>query len=787
MKHWHWLLVGLFFNISYIPSITPIRGYLTSEPSSTRLSAELKHRQTCRDIHDMLNTLSAERAYREYQNYLSNYQVLLDAHPTVDEVHYFEATGQLPERIRKLEIEKAHQREYEHLRANVSFVNPYTSLSSCEREYCMHYSEYEFAYLFGVPVLEDLFSNKHVAVRRRMLEQFNYYQFPAFYALLQKFPEFNESIHALAYRIHTDQYFHDQLAQVQGPLQALLTAAKQAFTDLFSDHGGRHYVCTLICDTARRLPRQLPPPQKPPQQSAPQQQQAPHTSYTQNYTLTPLTQRFLQDLTISENTVTTLYGSSENHRIHVQEINILKQTADIRYLYSYGDHEVTTLTTHIGTFTALTNQLNRAGQLTFAEHMLEVCASLLDVTKIRIHKFIRGGSKEACAIAQEGYNMLYSLSCLGGKVLKGTLSPLESYYLTKTALHNAAQHAYQFLSNLEFCSPDSPLARLYDPERGSLAAQELMDEIHTTFTQYSQYYLTMTAEDTGRTAVRGIYNTILAPKLTGYIFSCFGSLASKTSQQLRNIPALKKLNLHALSRNTRQVLFSRLGTEAQFIGAMSEIIEDAVTLERTLITYESAMKAVFLEIEQKFKQQPPKYMCEAVRYYFGPHVNEAKTALDEILTLQKKYNNVHPYVDKKLASCISCKKKIDISHAFIKPKAKNGRLYDFAGFHINYNNFLSRAPHIKLQDLEYNTTGIARAKIIVGGIEKKMPTTLYPISWNVEKRILKVFEAADNIISILGQTNEKITVIGETVEGIKIEMTIIKATGEIISDYPKWA
>ena len=32
----------------------------------------------------------------------------------------------------------------------------------------------------------------------------------------------------------------------------------------------------------------------------------------------------------------------------------------------------------------------------------------------------------------------------------------------------------------------------------------------------------------------------------------------------------------------------------------------------------------------------------------------------------------------------------------------------------------------------------------------------------------------------------KIGVIGQTSEGIKINMTIIKATGEIMSDYPEW-
>ena len=254
MKHWALPLVIL--NLFCTLSLKSHNAYFTSDSLPPTRSLEQRHCQTCTELRGMLADMRAEQEYQRYITYMRNQEVLLSSYPTQEEINYFVSTGQLPERILQQEAEKARQQEYRHLRNTDGFNNPSADLNNYELACGNTYTEHDFARLFGTPTQELLCTPAYASVRKHMLEQFNYYQFPAFQKLIATFPEFTITMQALLKHIHNDQAYHDKLAEIGGPPQAFLTAAKQSLRHIFTGKHERHYVC---CDTIKELAHKLPP------------------------------------------------------------------------------------------------------------------------------------------------------------------------------------------------------------------------------------------------------------------------------------------------------------------------------------------------------------------------------------------------------------------------------------------------------------------------------------------------------------------------------------------------
>ncbi len=250
----YWALPLALLTVFCTLSLKSHDAYFTSDSLPPTRSPEQRHRQTCSELRGMLADMRAEQEYQRYITYMRNQEVLLSSYPTQEEVNYFISTGQLPERIVQQEAEKVRQREYAYLRGTKGFANPSADLTDYERACGNTYTEHDFARLFGAPTQELLCTPAYASVRKRMLEQFNYYQFPAFQKLIATFPEFTITMQTLLKHVHNDQAYHDKLAEIKGPPEAFITAAKDSLCSLFTGKREIHYVCKAIKKLAHKLP-----------------------------------------------------------------------------------------------------------------------------------------------------------------------------------------------------------------------------------------------------------------------------------------------------------------------------------------------------------------------------------------------------------------------------------------------------------------------------------------------------------------------------------------------------
>ncbi len=105
------------------------------------------------------------------------------------------------------------------------------------------------------------------------------------------------------------------------------------------------------------------------------------------------------------------------------------------------------------------------------------------------------------------------------------------------------------------------------------------------------------------------------------------------------------------------------------------------------------------------------------------------------------------------------------------------------GLHSDPGNKLKRASNLVIEKTRMGKCGAYEARVGLGGVFKAQNSTFFPHTWNEEKVVQKIFEAADNLITIGESKSGQLNLIGVTNEGLKINLEV-SGKGFIKSAWP---
>jgi hypothetical protein len=189
------------------------------------------------------------------------------------------------------------------------------------------------------------------------------------------------------------------------------------------------------------------------------------------------------------------------------------------------------------------------------------------------------------------------------------------------------------------------------------------------------------------------------------------------------------------------------------------------------------------EIGKKVKRQHVKIpMCPKTKAVLKQIKTElrAKTAKmqHEGVTYGKFYSdNIHKGLNKSLV------RFKNFRHEYVPEMPINWKgAPDVTGFHWDQYRRLEELGFIKLENVEYLTGGMYKAKLIVNGVTKKV-NTFFPSEWGLDKLLSKISESCHNLVDSY-VTHDGITVLtGKVSEGFYI-ITKVDKRGRLVTAYP---